>query len=61
MPPISTRYTPLMVNRTAATLPGAMTPFAVVRSVGVTHLSHVVVISSSMTPAAWAIMGTVAP
>ena len=38
-----------------------MTPLAVLRSVGVTHLSHVVVISSSMMPAACAIIGTVAP
>ena len=35
-----------MVNRTAATWPAAMTPLTVLRSVGVTHLSHVVVISS---------------
>lgn len=50
-----------MVNRTAATCPGLITPLTVLRSVGVTHLSQVVVISSSMMPAAWAIIGTVAP
>src|SRR6476659_9817180 len=50
-----------MVNRTAATLPAEMTPFADARSVGVTHFSYVVVISSSMMPAACAIMGTVPP
>ena len=50
-----------MVNRTAATLPAGITPLTVVRSVGETHLSHVVVISSSSIPAAWAIIGTVAP
>jgi hypothetical protein len=51
----------LIVNRTAATFPGSMMPLADLRSVGVTHLSHVVVISSSMMPAARAIIGTVAP
>ena len=50
-----------MVNRTAATLPAGITPLTVLRSVGVTHLSQVVVISSSSMPAAWAIIGTVAP
>ena len=38
-----------------------MMPLAVLRSSGVTHFSQVVVISSSMMPAAWAIIGTVAP
>ncbi|CNJ58688.1 Uncharacterised protein [Mycobacterium tuberculosis] len=38
-----------------------ITPLAELRSVGVTHLSQVVVISSSMMPAACAIIGTVAP
>ena len=38
-----------------------MTPLADLRSVGVTHLSYVVVISSSMMPAACAIIGTVPP
>ena len=50
-----------MVNRTAATWPASITPLTVLRSVGVTHLSQVVVISSSSMPAAWAIIGTVAP
>ena len=38
-----------------------MTPLADLRSVGVTHFSYVVVISSSMMPAACAIIGTVPP
>ena len=38
-----------------------MTPLAVVIGVSVTHLSQVVVISSSSMPTACAIIGTVAP
>src|SRR5438477_139348 len=45
----------------AATSPGWITPFAVLISWSVTHLSHVVVISSSSIPTACAIIGTVAP
>ncbi len=54
-------YTPLIVNRIAATFPASMTPLTVLRSSGVTHFSHVVVMSSSSMPAACAIIGTVAP
>ena len=38
-----------------------MTPLAVVIGTSVTHLSQVVVISSSSMPTACAIIGTVAP
>ena len=37
-----------MVNRIAATLPGSMTPLAVLRGVSVTHFSQVVVISDEL-------------
>ena len=49
------------MNRIAATLPGSITPLAVLRGVSVTHFSQVVVMSSSSMPTAWAIIGTVAP
>ena len=50
-----------MVKWMAATSPGLMTPLAVVMGLSVTHFSQVEVIASSSTPAAWAIIGTVAP
>ena len=50
-----------MVNRMAATWPGSIRPLAVVMGRSVTHFCQVEVISSSSTPTAWAIIGTVAP